>query len=264
MTTARPRRRLGPPAESRALVAGEAFDIDFRPESYWDDADPVAAILRNIKGERRRQIVADALQCGDEDIPDELVTSALPDDDRTQWGLAHPTFMGGEYLPNLARGATEIARIVLQSTLMDIFSLRARRVARGKHAGRLHFDLMDEYQSRYRLSPRHADGPLSLGEVIRLVDTARGNGEEYIHSNYVLNFCEWQWDRDRSAESAYDATRFVSVHSSVYPDLGRYYEALKREWSHAKGVLWAFDGTRWDVIRSATLGHADQEDDAGS
>jgi hypothetical protein len=234
-------------------VAGETFDLDFRPGSYWDDADPVAAILRDIKGERRRQLVADALRGGDDDIPEEMLRSALSEDDRTHWGRAHPTFMGGEYLPDLPGGATEIARIVLQSTLMDVFSLRARRVARGKHAGRLRFDVVDEYRTRYRLS---------LGEVIRLVDTVRGKDEEYIHSNYVLNFCEWQWENDRNAECAYNATRFVSVHSSVYPELSSYYEALKREWSHTKGVVWAFDGTRWDVDWSATPGHTDQEDHA--
>jgi hypothetical protein len=155
--------------------------------------------------------------------------------------------MGGECLPNFKLGATEIARIVLQSTTMDVYSIRARRLGKGKHAGRFRFDLVDEYQSSYRLSPRYAGGPLSLSEFIRLVDTARSNGEEYIHSNYLLNICEWQWENDRNPERAYNATGFVSIDSSVYPDLGRYYEALKREWSETKGVVWAFDGTRWDV-----------------
>jgi len=150
MSTASPRRRLRLPTESRALVAGEAFDLDFRPGSYWDDTDPMAAILRDIKGEARRHLVAEALLRGDDDIPDEMLRSALSEDDRTRWGHTHPVFMGGEYLPDLAGGATEIARIVLQSTLMDVSSLRARRVARGKHSGRLRFDLVDEYATRYR------------------------------------------------------------------------------------------------------------------
>lgn len=259
MSTASPRRRLRVPTESRALVAGEAFDLDFRPGSYWDDTDPMAAILRDIKGEARRHLVAEALLRGDDDIPDEMLRSALSEDDRTRWGYTHPVFMGGEYLPDLAGGATEIARIVLQSTLMDVSSLRARRVTRGKHSGRLRFDFVDEYATRYRLSTRYADGPLSLGEVIRLIDNARGKDNEYIHSSSVLNFCEWQWENDQNSECAYNATRFVSVHSSVYPDLGRYYEALKREWSHTKGVVWAFDGTQWDVDWSATPQHTDQE-----
>ena len=227
-------------------MAGETFDLDFQPASYWDDADPVAAILRDIKGERRRQVVAEALRHGMDDVPDTLVQSTLSEGERTNWGLYHPTFMGGEYLPNLARGATEIARIVLQSTTMDVYSLRARRIGRGKHAGRLRFDFVDEYETVWRLRPRYADEPLSLGGVIRLIDTARSNSESYIHANFLLNICEYQWVYRGTAEDAYNATGFVSIDSSVYPDLGRYYAALLREWSQAKGVVWAFDGTRWE------------------
>ena len=31
----------------------------FRPSSYWEDNDPMAAILRNVKGANRRQIITD-------------------------------------------------------------------------------------------------------------------------------------------------------------------------------------------------------------
>jgi len=252
-------RRL--PAATRALVAGETFDLDFRPSSYWDDVGPVASILRDIKGERRREIIAEVLRTGPPDVPDEMLSSALSYDLRTFVGQLHPTFMGGEYLPDLDRGATEIARIVLQSTTMDVYSIRGRRIGKGKQVGRIRFDIVDEYGSHYHVSPRSAHGPLSLGEIIRLIDTARADEEAYIHSNYVLNICQFQWQNDPNAEGAFNATRFVSVESMVYPQLGNYYEALKREWAASKGVVWAFDGAQW-AMDAGAMGLEDKDKQA--
>ena len=31
----------------------------FRPESYWSETDPLTAILRNVTGENRRQMITD-------------------------------------------------------------------------------------------------------------------------------------------------------------------------------------------------------------
>ena len=40
------------------------IDYDFRPESYWNDSDPLAAILRNVTGENRRQMITDYWNAG--------------------------------------------------------------------------------------------------------------------------------------------------------------------------------------------------------
>lgn len=247
---ARPRR---PPAATRALVAGETFDLDFRPASYWDDVDPVAAILRDIKGERRREAVAEALRAGLPDVPDEMLASALSRGLRTAVSHVHPTCMGGEYLPDLGPGWTEIARVVLASTTMDVYSLRARRVSRGTKAGRLCFHMVDEYKTEYTIAPRSSSRPLSLGDLIHLIDTVDEDGSEPRHPNYILNICAWQIDGSGSPEDAYRATQFVSVESIVYPQLGDYYEALQREWAESKGVVWAFDGIRW-VMDAGAMG----------
>jgi hypothetical protein len=47
------------------------------------------------------------------------------DEARISLGQIHPTFMGGEYLPNYCRQEVEIARIALASTTSDVISLRA-------------------------------------------------------------------------------------------------------------------------------------------
>ena len=57
----------------------------FRPSSYWEDNDPLAAILRNVKGANRRQIITDYWNAGriedlDPDLlSDETVGSARND-----------------------------------------------------------------------------------------------------------------------------------------------------------------------------------------
>jgi len=41
------------------------IDYDFRPESFWTPAsDPLQAILRNIKGRRRREMIRDYYEAG--------------------------------------------------------------------------------------------------------------------------------------------------------------------------------------------------------
>lgn len=40
----------------------DGIDLDFRPASYWDAADPAAAITQNIKGQLRREMVRDFMK----------------------------------------------------------------------------------------------------------------------------------------------------------------------------------------------------------
>ena len=40
------------------------IDYDFRPESYWDISDPLEAILKNVKGTNRRQMIRDYWEAG--------------------------------------------------------------------------------------------------------------------------------------------------------------------------------------------------------
>jgi hypothetical protein len=105
-----------------------SIDYAFRPESFWTAAsDPLEAILRNVKGRNRREMIRDYYEAGKLDqLSDELLRDSLSDEARVSLGKIHPTFMGGEYLPNYGRQEVEIARIALASTTSDVISLRAR------------------------------------------------------------------------------------------------------------------------------------------
>ena len=84
----------------------------FRPKSYWDDSDPLTAILKNIKGENRRQMLIDYWNAGHlEKLNATLLQDELDAEERCSLGRIHPSFMGGEYLPSYLLGEVEIARI---------------------------------------------------------------------------------------------------------------------------------------------------------
>jgi hypothetical protein len=37
----------------------ESRDLEFRPESYWDPGDPLTALIQNVTGEKRREMITD-------------------------------------------------------------------------------------------------------------------------------------------------------------------------------------------------------------
>jgi hypothetical protein len=89
------------------------------------------------------------------------------------WGRAHPSHMGGEYLPPLRKGEVEIARISLQSETADQISVRARRIGR-----RMGYCVVDEYPESwtYVCHPASSLSPLSLRELIALMESASEGG----------------------------------------------------------------------------------------
>ncbi len=73
------------------------IDYTFRPVGYWEDTTVQQAILRGIKGTRRRQLIANALAEGRlESVSDELQSAEVSDGVRDQLGRIHPSLMGGE------------------------------------------------------------------------------------------------------------------------------------------------------------------------
>lgn len=100
---------------------------NFCPCSYWEDNDPLATILRNVKGTNRRQMIRDCWNSGRiEDLDPALLVDEAAPALRNFLECLHPSFMGGEYLPDLLPTEVEIARIELQSTTSDVISIRAR------------------------------------------------------------------------------------------------------------------------------------------
>jgi len=216
------------------------FDFDFRPV-YWDPAsDPIAAITRNVKGQLRREMIADIVSGrAAERAPDEATRQLLLDvhpdllpdelDDPNLLGRQHPWFMGGEYLPDYLPGEIEIARIVLGSVTMDVTSVRARPDRR-----LIRYRIVDEYPDigpfEVLDGPTISAKPLTFGEMVTLIDNIRPNPKAWgrITSQSYVEFIR---DLNTGSYSDLDRTAwFVTVTSSFYPQLRAFFEMRARQW----------------------------------
>jgi hypothetical protein len=203
------------------------IDYDYRPESFWAVAStPFEIALRNVKGRQRRKLIGDHFPKGELDqLPDDLLKNSLDHETRTVWDRIHPTFMGGEYLPNCHRNEVEIARIELDSTTHDVMSLRARQTG-----SRIKYSLVDEYQADYQLPQLTSSKPFSLGELIRVLDLTEPSevGEAaWYRFGFVLSFNQSSLECGGDLDQLKEFTRVVS---DFYPDLELHYENAIAEW----------------------------------
>jgi hypothetical protein len=197
------------------------YDMKYRPKSYnyWEDQANIAHIARNIKGEKRRQTSKILAEAG---ISDQVISSeSLSDDERTAAGRVHPWFMGGEYLPDFLPNETEIARVTLKSTTLDVISIRARKT---KH--RIVYSIVDEYGDDhidiYKLIQKTSIKPLTMGRMIELIDNAEEEG------GLVSHWRDYNYDPGVvDPDQIYD---FATVSSDFYPELGQWYDEANEEW----------------------------------
>ena len=117
------------------------IDLKYRPNSYFWAREHGIPLVSDIKGAERRKLYTGALQAGvPEWVDPALLQHALPNEHRQAQGRIHPTYMGGEYLPNNRTGEVEIARITIASTTQDVTCIYARPVGQ-----RIHYRVVDEY-----------------------------------------------------------------------------------------------------------------------
>jgi hypothetical protein len=206
------------------------FDLDFRPSSYADHRDATSAILQNVKGELRREMVRDVLRAEGEkredydkllgELDPRLYSETADESFRDPMERIDPRWMGGEYLPEYEDGEVEIARLVLDSVTRDVYSVRARPVSDGfRHR------IVDEYDTDWYLTRETSRHPLSLRELIDLIDHATFSDNEWDDLTDAL--------RDDSCRDGGDPAGevdFVAVTSELYPELARYYEAKAAAW----------------------------------
>lgn len=167
-------------------------DLAFRPATYWPPGEP------SVSGAPSAAQRAEALELGKQ----------------------HPAFLGGAFIPEGVPGEVQIARIESRSTTADVVSIRARR-----EGGRISYGVVDEYETEWVVPMRVSDEPLTLGELLELLDEAHLAGEP-----------EWRgltnaW-RERNLVEPSDARElvdFLRVTSRFYPEV----EAADRERAEA-------------------------------
>lgn len=213
------------------------YDMQYRPAGYFKATDAELMALSRIKGEKRRQIARELAEGRDPEDLDYLESMALAvlrssltseelsEGERDALGKLHPSFMGGEFLPSLPREEVEIARISLESTTADVISVRARA-----EGGKIRYSIVDEYETDFNVEPKESEHPLTMEELVRLIDGAEGgaSAEEGGEGGLTDSF------RDMNLGGAGDPAElidFVTVFSGFYPELQRYYRDKAIEWA---------------------------------
>lgn len=249
---------------------GEPIDFDFRPQPYDAVEHTLAGTLSGIQGQARRELAQMRLKEGFADVEEArfVLKEKLSDDERRHWGRIHPVLMGGEFLPEFSDAEIEIARISMASTTGDVISIRSKRTPNGwRHRAVDEYEdsqsereLLDEDDENYcddcddfadsniKLSPRESKQPLSMGELIKLIDGARDerwepslgrHGAEW--RGLVIPYLEYQLSME-DGELLYPSSRwdmedleyFLTVSSPFYPQLSGYYEQVVCRWVDAR------------------------------
>ncbi len=219
-----------------------SIDLNFRPTSYADFDDPVSLALNGIKGQMRREMARDMLTAeGEQRAVYDAVLGPIDEEvlsERASSEFTHrlnhslgPSWMGGEYLPDLRNREIEIARIVLASTTMDVFSVRARL-----RSERYHYSIQDEYETQFKVHPRTSRKPLTLGALIGLIDSAEGVDLESDGRSLVDVWWWRQWEC--GYHSPQECTDFAWVESEQYPELAEYFQERARQWRIARAPEW--------------------------
>ena len=205
------------------------YDLAFRPSSYWDLADPAAAILQDVKGQRRREVVRSHLATGltywPESWNEAMLSPTLPVPILQRLLAVDESWIGGERLPDCAPGEVEIARVVLTNRTRSVFSLRARRTD-----GTIHFRMLADDDVRpWKIAPSSASEPLSLAEVRDLILSA--SHPRWPADERALD------DRLRHGMLRQRGGFFVRVESECYPGLDHLFGDRARQWAAQQPAL---------------------------
>ncbi len=210
------------------------IDLGFRRPSYFWPLGLETHLLARIKGAERKAALKQLIDTGRlDDIPDFLARSALSETDRQALGRIHPSFMGGEYLPDLMQNEVEVARITIASVTQDVTAVYARR---GK--GRIYYRVVDDYEGETLSgkNTRTSAQPLTLGELETFF-----NGAWSIFDVLEMNFGGDGYDLEKML-------RFiVSVESQFYPQIGRLYERRVRDWAAGRQAAMGLRRTQEDL-----------------
>ncbi len=210
------------------------FAMDFRPATYWPDLDDYHSVATaRVKGALRRQSAGALADAG---LYDPVICAEnLTEEHRIAVGRIHPMFMGGEYLPDLLAHEVEIARATLKSTTMDVISVRARPT---RH--RIIYRIVDEYYEEelfeYHLIQKTSIRPLTLRQLIALIDNAQENG------GLSGSARQRNYECSADAEGLYD---FATITSDYYPHLQAWYDQSNLEWLTAHTDLEDLEDEDW-------------------
>lgn len=196
-----------------SLIGDEAL-WNWRPETY---ENPSLAKICNIFGTERRRMAWEHFEKGGTPPPEFVYEERLGPHDRGMWTRLSLANWGGEFLPPMKAREIEIARVELLSATRDVYSIRAR-----SFRGRVRYRVVDENDGEFILPFDRSNGPLSVRELVRLLEETRFDG--YDEPGLVRPF----WDQQvECGDEPEEAVRFATVESVLYGSrVNRVYEDL--------------------------------------
>ena len=195
------------------------FDLDFRPKSYWVFANA----RQQLRAGQTRVDDGELLDLLDDVVSDEEQSGGMSVSAELDMLTA---FLGRLNHPAREGGAVEIAHIQMFNPWCDYISVLAEW-----RDGRIHYEVVDPYPYywTYRCTPESSERPLSLGELIELIDTAElvGNSSGEAESRGLV-FGVLEQNLDGAVDN--ELRSFIRVSSAFYDDLEVWYALACSEW----------------------------------
>ncbi len=187
----------------------KGVDLSFRPPSRLFPITAEKLLLSRVKGTQRRESLTAAIEQERlNDLNPFITQTSLSAEDRRARAAIHPSFMGGEYLPDFAEGEIEVARLSLKSVTADVISVRLRRTEDG-----FVYRIVDEYMDEY---PNGLlDEPTTI--VVDQPLTMKDFGAFVVQVSKMDHWCD-----PESHETEEEAQDFVVATSEFYPEFGAY------------------------------------------
>jgi len=111
--------------------------------------------------------------------------------------------------------------LLLRTVETDVISVRARSC---RLAGPFRYRVVDEYESRYTVHPATSRRPLTLGELVGLIESARHE------TGSPLGVALLEHQRRASGQPASGWADFLEAESSFYERLGDHYRGAVAMW----------------------------------
>ena len=187
----------------------KGVDLSFRPSSCLFPLTAEKLLLSRVKGTQRRESLTAAIEQDRlSDLNPFFTQTSLSAEDRRARAAIHPSFMGGEYLPDFEEGELEMARLSLRSVTADVISIRLRRTEDG-----FVYRIVDEYMDQ---DPNGLlDEPTTI--VVEQPLTMKDFGAFVVQVSRMDHWCD-----PESHETEEEAQDFVVATSEFYPEFGDY------------------------------------------
>lgn len=187
----------------------KGVDLSFRPSSRLFPLTAEKLLLSRVKGTQRRESLTAAIEQDRlSDLNPFFTQTSLSAEDRRARAAIHPSFMGGEYLPDFEEGELEMARLSLRSVTADVISIRLRRTEDG-----FVYRIVDEYMDQ---DPNGLlDEPTTI--VVDQPLTMKDFGAFVVQVSRMDHWCD-----PESHETEEEAQDFVVATSEFYPEFGDY------------------------------------------